>query len=139
MKIKKGYKWVGQGLIGTLLFACIGIVNAGTLAIAPPPSTVCPVHYTAIHHGVYREIGHSHGALALLSGQGKHLPLSWVMKNTVPHGWSVVYGRGVAINMPVTLMGKHTWTGRLRSLAGSYNLNITVNFNHRTVTLKKGK
>lgn len=139
MKIKKRFNQRIYGLLSTLFFMCTSTVNAGTLAIAPPPTLVCPMHHQTTHHGIYHEIGHYHGALPLLSGEGKNLTLSWVMKNTVPHGWRVVYGQGFAINMPVAMKGKYTWTGRLRYLANHYNLNITVNFNHHTVTLTKGK
>ncbi len=117
---------------------CMGMSNAfaGTLAIAPPPAPLCAVHYQ--QHGTYREIGKQQGHFPYLSGEGKQLDLSWVMKNTVPRGWAVIYTQGAPLHLSVTLKGQYTWTGRLRYIAHRYPLNITVNFTHRTVTVKQG-
>lgn len=140
MKLNLNYRTGMSILVGIMAFIGMSRAMAGTLAIAPPPpAPLCPVHYQQEAHGSYREIGKTPRHLPLLSGEGKHLDLSWVMKNTVPRGWSVVYGKGVPLHLSVTLKGSYTWTGRLRYLTRHYPLNITVNFNHRTVTLTKEK
>jgi hypothetical protein len=86
------------------------------------------------------QIGVPTGNLEPLKGFAKDLPLKNVLEQLVPNGWVVKKAQGKEINLAQTVSwtGQQNWIEALNEISVKNNLDITVNWNTKEITVAQG-
>lgn len=70
---------------------------------------------------------------AVLEGYARDLPLVEVLKQIIPEGWKATAVKNAPVNQKVSWQGGQTWDKTLQKITEDNGLNITLNWNEKTV------
>ncbi len=131
-KNKKLSKLIIVGLLSFTSVTMYGVANADDNIVVVNKKM----------NGSLKEIGEKDNSsyhTKQLKGFAKDLPLITVMKQITPNGWVVkkqdTEDNKLDINKNVSWVGGKTWIETLHEVASNYSLDVTVNWDNKTITI----
>lgn len=88
--------------------------------------------------GFYFEIGQANGSKNVsIYMIEKNIPFENAVKNLLPSGWKVHYGKSVDVLQKISWMGHKPWTAWLQKLAFEKNLAIILDWQTKTLYINR--